>query len=97
MLDGAADILDKNHKSRKQSEAQIDEMYLQSPYSGSRSIRRQFKRRCKRVNRKRIQRMMCLMGIKAVYPKPRTSYPHPEHRIYPNLLRDLTIERPNQV
>jgi putative transposase len=76
---------------------QIDEMYLQDPTSGSRSMKRQFKRQGKKVNRKRIQRLMRLMGIEAIYPKPHTSRPHPEHRIYPYLLRDLTIDRPNQV
>jgi putative transposase len=40
---------------------------------------------------------MRLMGLEAIYPKPRTSRPHPEHKIYPYLLRDLSIERPNQV
>ena len=75
----------------------IDELYLQDPSSGSRSIRRQLRRQSISVNRKRIQRLMRLMGIEAVYPKPRTSRPHPEHRIYPYLLRDLTINRPKQV
>ena len=75
----------------------IDELYLQNPSYGSRSIRRQLKRQGNKVNRKRIQRLMRLMGIEAVYPKPRTSRPHPQHKIYPYLLRDLTINRPNQV
>jgi len=75
----------------------IDELYTQDPSLGSRSISRQLRRQGTKVNRKRIQRLMRLMGIEAVYPKPRTSRPHPQHRIYPYLLRDLTIERPNQV
>jgi len=75
----------------------IDEMYLQNPTMGSRGIKRQLKREGQRVNRKRIQRLMRLMGIEAIYPKPHTSRPHPQHRIYPYLLRDLTIDRPNQV
>ena len=75
----------------------IDELYTQDPSLGSRSINRQLRRQGKKVNRKRIQRLMRLMGIEAVYPKPRTSRPHPQHRIYPYLLRDLTIERSNQV
>jgi putative transposase len=58
---------------------------------------RHFRRQGRKVNRKRIQRMMRLMGIEAIYPKPHTSRPHPEHKIYPYLLRDLTIDRPNQV
>ena len=75
----------------------IDELYLQDPTSGSPSIKRQLRRQGIRVNRKRIQRLMRLMGIEAVYPKPRTSRPHPQHRIYPYLLRDMTIEQPNKV
>jgi len=75
----------------------IDEMYLQNPTLSSRSISRQLKREGQKVNRKRIQRLMRLMGIEAIYPKPRTSRPHPHHRVYPYLLRDLSIDRPNQV
>ena len=50
-----------------------------------------------KMNRQRAQRRMRLMGIEALGPKPRTSKPTPEHRIYPYLLRDLTVERPNRV
>jgi putative transposase len=75
----------------------IDELYLENPSSGSRTIKRQLKRQDIIVSRKRIQRLMRLMGIEAVYPKPRTTRRHPEHRVYPYLLRDLTIDRPNQV
>ena len=75
----------------------IDELYLQNPSSGSRSLSRQLRRQGKKVNRKKIQRLMRLMGIEAVYPKPRTSRPHPQHKVYPYLLRNLTIDRPNQV
>ena len=49
------------------------------------------------MNRKRVQRLMRLMGLTAIYCRPRTSTPHPSHRIYPYLLRDMTINRPNQV
>jgi transposase InsO family protein len=58
---------------------------------------RHFRRQGRKVNRKRIQLLMRLMGIEAIYPKPHTSRPHPEHKIYPYLLRGLTIDRPNQV
>ena len=75
----------------------IDELYLQNPSSGSRSLSRQLRRQGKKVNRKKVQRLMRLMGIEAVYPKPRTSRPHPQHKVYPYLLRNLTIDRPNQV
>jgi len=75
----------------------IDELYLQHPCWGSRSMVRQLVREGTVVNRKHVQRLMRLMGIEAVYPKPHTSRPHPEHRIFPYLLRNLTIDRPNQV
>jgi putative transposase len=50
-----------------------------------------------RVNRKKVQRLMRLMGIEAIYPRPKTSRPHPAHPVYPYLLRGLAIDRPNQV
>ena len=49
------------------------------------------------VNRKRVQRLMRQLGIEALYPKPRLSKPHPEHQVYPYLLRDLAVTQPNQV
>jgi putative transposase len=49
------------------------------------------------VNRKRTQRLMRLMGLEAIYQKPNTSRPHPDHKVYPYLLRGLIIDRPNQV
>lgn len=75
----------------------IDEQYLKTPCWGSRSMRNHLRRSGYRVNRKRIQRLMRTMGLEAIYPKPRTSRPHPEHKVYPYLLRGLSIERPNQV
>ena len=75
----------------------IDELYLKQPTSGSRTIRNDLRRMGHRVNRKRVQRLMRLMGIEAIYPKPKTSRPHPQHKIYPYLLRNLDINRPNQV
>ncbi len=50
-----------------------------------------------RVGRARVVRLMRRMGLAAIYQKPNTSAPHPEHRVYPYLLRDLAIVRPNQV
>jgi len=75
----------------------IDEQYLKTPVFGSRSMVRHFWRQGRKVNRKRIQRLMRLMGIEAIYPKPHISRPHPEHRIYPYLLRELPIDHANQV
>lgn len=75
----------------------LDEQYLKTPVYGSRSMRNYLQRLGYKINRKRVQRLMRLMGLEAIYPKPKTSIPHPEHRIYPYLLRGLEIERPNQV
>lgn len=75
----------------------IDEQYLKTPFYGSRSMTRHFKRLGYTVNRKRFQRLMRFMGLEAIYPKPKTSRPHPDHTIYPYLLRNLTVDRPNQV
>jgi putative transposase len=75
----------------------IDEQYLKTPTWGSRSMRNHLRRLGYKINRKRIQRLMRLMGLEAIYPRPKTSRPHPEHKVYPYLLRNLNIERPNQV
>jgi putative transposase len=75
----------------------IDEQYLKMPCWGSRSMRNYLRRLGYDINRKRVQRLMRLMGLEAIYPRPRTSRPHPAHRIYPYLLRDVAIDRPNQV
>jgi putative transposase len=75
----------------------IDEQYLNTPMWGSRSMRSHLQRLGYKINRKHVQRLMRLMGLEAIYPKPKTSRPHPEHKIYPYLLRNLRVERPNQV
>jgi len=75
----------------------IDEQYLKTPTYGSRSMRNHLRRLGDKINRKKVQRLMRLMGLEAIYPKPRTSRPHPEHKVYPYLLRNLKIDRPNQV
>jgi len=75
----------------------IDEQYLKTPSWGSRSMRNHLRRLGYKVNRKKVQRLMRLMGLEAIYPKPKTSRPHPQHKVYPYLLRNLNIERPNQV
>ncbi len=75
----------------------LDEQYLETPFYGSRRMRVHLGAVGYRVNRKRVQRLMRQMGLEALYPKPRTSAPHPEHRIFPYLLRDLKVVRPNQV
>lgn len=75
----------------------IDEMHLKRPFYGSRRIRDWLQDEGYDINRKRVQRLMRQMGIRALYPKPRTSKPGKGHKIYPYLLRDLVIDRPNQV
>ena len=70
----------------------IDELYLKRPYYGSRRMGDDLN-----VNRKRVQRLMRLMDLEAIYPKPRTTVRCPDHKIYPYLLRNLEIVRPNQV
>lgn len=70
----------------------MDELYLECPFYGSRRMAAVLE-----VNRKRMQRLMRLLGIEALYPKPRLSRPGAGHRIYPYLLRDVEIARPNQV
>jgi len=75
----------------------IDKQYLKTPVYGSRSMRNYLRRLGYNINRKRVQRLMRLMGLEAIYPKPKTSKPHPEHKIYPYLLRGLKIRRSNQV
>jgi len=75
----------------------IDELHLEFPFYGSRSIARALRAQGERVNRKRVQRLMRLMGLESVAPKPNTSKPNQEHPVYPYLLRGLSIDRPNQV
>jgi putative transposase len=75
----------------------IDKQYLKTPTWGSRSMRNHLRRLGYKVNRKRVQRLMRLLGLEAIYPKRKTSRPHAAHKVYPYLLRNLTIDRPNQV
>jgi len=75
----------------------IDEEYTKTPFYGSRRMREVLKRKGYIVNRKRVQKLMRLMGIEAIYPKPNLSKPHPGHKIYPYLLRNKVIGRVNQV
>jgi putative transposase len=75
----------------------IDELYLKWPFYGARRIAVQLRSEGYSVNRKRVRRLMRLMGIETIYQKPNTSRKHPGHKIYPYLLRNLAVERPNQV
>ena len=75
----------------------IDEQWLKAPFFGSRRMARHLRGEGYNVSRKRVRRLMKKMGQEAVYPRPKTSKPHPEHPVYPYLLKGLSIERPNQV
>jgi putative transposase len=75
----------------------MDELYLATPFYGSRRMLVVLRRDGWLVNRKRVQRLMRVMGLEAIYQKPNTSRRHRDHEVYPYLLRDLAIDRPNQV
>jgi putative transposase len=75
----------------------IDEQFLETPYYGARQMARYLRRQGYWVNRKRARRLMQKMGLMAIYQKPNTSKPHPEHEIFPYLLRGVDIQSPNQV
>ena len=75
----------------------IDELYLRRPFFGYRRITGWLRDLKCTVNEKGVLRLMRLMGLQAVLPGPHTSRRHPEHRVYPYLLRDLTIQMPDEV
>jgi putative transposase len=75
----------------------IDELFLAHPFLGSRRMAAMLRAAGAPINRKRVQRLMRQMGIAALGPKPNTSKPAPGHKVFPYLLRDLRIDRPNQV
>ena len=75
----------------------IDALYTETPYFGSRRMTVCLRNMGFLVNRKRVQRLMRQMGLAGMAPGPHTSEPHPEHKVYPYLLRGLVIERPRQV
>lgn len=75
----------------------IDKQYTRTPFYGVPRMTAWLRRQGHSVNHKRIGRLMRLMGLEAIYPKPRTSKPSKEHKIYPYLLRGVSIDRPDQV
>jgi putative transposase len=77
--------------------AKIDREYTAHPFMGSRGLTTWLRRTGHKVNRKRVQRLMRLMGLEAVYPKPRLSVGGAGHKVYPYLLRNVAIERADQV
>ena len=74
----------------------LDRQYLDTPFYGSRRMKVWLAREGIPVSRKRVQRLMRVMGLRAIYRSPRTSRPAPEHRVYPYLLEKTTVTRPNQ-
>lgn len=76
---------------------EIDRLFTKWPFFGSRKILHELRLAGHDVNRKRVQRLMRMMGLQAVVPGPHTSKPHPEHPIYPYLLKGMAVTRPNQV
>lgn len=75
----------------------IDEQYLKTPFYGSRRMTVVLRQQGYSVNRKRVQRLMRQLGLEAIYPKPRLTQPHPEHQVYPYLLRNLAVTHANHV
>jgi putative transposase len=75
----------------------IDAQFLETPWYGSRQMARHLRRLGHVVGRKRVRRLRAKMGLAAVYQRPRTTAPHPEHKIWPYLLRNKVIDRPDQV
>ena len=74
----------------------MDRQYLDTPFYGSRRMKVWLAREGRRVSRKRVQRLMRIMVLRAIYRSPRTSRPAPEHRVYPYLLEKIRVTRPNQ-
>jgi putative transposase len=84
---------DEEHELMKM----IDRQYLITPFFGARKMAAWLNSKGHGVNRKRVRRLMSLMGLRAIYRRPRISKPAPGHKVYPYLLRDMKITRPNQV
>lgn len=75
----------------------IDEQFLETPWYGARQMSRWLRRQGHVAGRHRVRRLMRKMGLTPIYQPPRTSQPHPEHKVYPYLLKELEITRPNHV
>jgi len=76
---------------------EIDKHHLDKPFLGSRRLTDVLKEDSDSIGRNRVIRLMRLMGIQAIYPKPRTTERNPDHKVYPYLLRNMNINQPNQV
>jgi len=86
-------LSERDHQLMKR----IDRLHLEMPFAGARMLRDLLAQEDIKVGRKHVATLMRRMGIEASYRKPRTTRKHPQHRVYPYLLRGMTIERPNQV
>ena len=75
----------------------IDELHLEHPFAGSRMLKRMLRDEGFEVGREHVRTLMRRMGVEALYRRPRTSQPHPGHRVFPYLLRNKVIDRANQV
>ena len=75
----------------------MDRQYLETPFYGSRRMKAWLVRQGCQVSRKRVQRLMRIMGLRAIYRRPRTSRAAPDHRVYPYLLENVKVAEPNQV
>jgi putative transposase len=75
----------------------MDELHLEHPFAGSRMLRDLLNQQGHQIGRKHVATLMRRMGIEAIYRKKNTRRPHPEHTVYPYLLRHRNIDRPNQV
>ncbi len=75
----------------------INELFTARPFYGSRQMHNALRRMGHTINRKRVQRLIRKMGLQSTAPKPNTSKPNPQHKVYPYRLRGLNIFRPNQV
>ena len=75
----------------------IDNEYTKHPFYGTRQMRNVLRRQGYKINRKRVQRLMRKMGIQSIAPKPNTSKAHPQHKVYPYLLRNFDVTMPDQV
>ena len=76
---------------------EIDRVFTKYPFLGSRQIATYLRREGVVIGRHRVRRLMAKMGLEAIYKRPRTSQPHPQHPVFPYLLRKMQIDRPNQV
>ena len=75
----------------------VDRIHTQQPFRGARGLVDALEDLGYRINRKRVSQLMKIMDIQAIYPRPRTTQANPQHKVYPYLLRNLTIDQANQV